>query len=421
MTNHLFLGLDHKALYPGKPVKGFIVLLVQTPITVSRIGVHFKGVEYVSWYQGVTQKENCTVSEDLFSDDIVLVDSENGHTFLEEGTHTFPFEFLLPEGLPSSYEENPTEGGALSGIFSNYVIPANGIIPMSFGEQKSFIRYFCKSFVDTVIEEVVEDEVQARTLRMEKDLYFKVVEAFDPTILIQKPKKIGTKKTFFLSGDPVELRVSLANGGVLFTGQNLFLHLFCKNGATRWVNQLVIKLVEHIAFTAVDANGQEQLMHRKNVVINARVDDSAIDKGCTFDKDLMLPVPNTVSGTIHCSTHISRQYELLVDAEMQVGGKVTVALPVLLLQWSPLIKDDVPEVVPIKISRKKAEDVEIEDDQDIEVVEEENQPVDTVEPSSESIEAIIESQPEPTEPTEGDSEPVEDDSTDILRSSTDEA
>jgi len=340
--------LNHGAYYPGKPVDGYVVVVVRNPITVRSIDLHVKGVEMVSWYQGVTQKEHCHGYTEIFIEDITLSDQKD--FLMEPGTYTYPFEWMLPENIPASYEEAKVNQ---SSFFQNYTIPENGIIPKSHGEEKSYIRYFCYARLDTLQEEVIGEEIKDKVLRFEKSMYFKVVEAFDPSILVQKAKKVQMKKSFMLSGDPVEVRVALANGGVLFSGQNLFLHIFINNGSTRRVERVTMRLDEHIAFTAPDVNGVEQLFHRKDTVLHARVDESVVRTKETFERDLMFPIPGTITGTLHCAKHISRQYELVVDVEMQLNGKVTVTLPVLLLQWTPLIKDDVPEVVPIKISKRR--------------------------------------------------------------------
>lgn len=38
-ATYLFMGLDQQVLVPGKPVDGVIVLVVNRPITVSKIGI----------------------------------------------------------------------------------------------------------------------------------------------------------------------------------------------------------------------------------------------------------------------------------------------------------------------------------------------------------------------------------------------
>jgi len=389
---HLFVALNYGAYYPGKPVDGYAVVVVRNPITVKSLTLQMRGVEMVSWYQGVTQKEHCHGLMEIFHEDIILAGGDDQDLlFLDPNTYTYPFEWMLPDNVPASYEEAKSSTG---GIFQNFSIPENGIIPKSFGDEKSSIRYFCSVKLETVIEEVVEEEVKARIIRLEKSLYFKVVEAFDPAILVQKAKKVQLKKSFMLSGDPVEVRVALANGGVLFTGQNLFLHVFVNNGSSRRVERITMRLDEHIAFTAPDANQVEQLFHRKETVLHARVEDSVVRTKGTFDRDLMFPVPASITGTLHCAKHISRQYELVVDVEMQLNGKVTVTLPVLLLQWTPLIKNDVPDVVPIKISKRRTaktdpeENADPEENDDPDEIHPENaQPVE-IEESIEGVETI---------------------------------
>jgi len=348
---HVFVALNHEAYYPGKPVDGYVVFLVINPITVRTIKVHLKGVEMVSWYQGVTQTEHCHGYTEIFEEDLVLSNFDQDFV-LEPGTYTYPFEWILPENVAASYEEaKPVR----ESLFQNYSIPENGFVPKSFGEEKSYIRYTCSACIDTVIDTVngtETDEIDEKIFRFEKSLYFKVVEAFNPAILVQKARRIDLKKSFLFAGDPVEVRVAVANGGVIFTGQNLFLHAFVHNASSRRVERINMRLDEHIAFTAPDPTGVEQIFHRKETVLNATVQNSIVRTNETFEQDLMLNVPTIITGTLKFAKHISREYYLVVDVEMSINGKVTVTLPVLLLQWTPLIKDDVPDVVPVKISKR---------------------------------------------------------------------
>jgi len=358
-STHLFVALNRPAFYPGKPVDGVVILYVVEPVTVRSFTLEWKGVELVSWFQGVTQKDLCRGTYDIFADEVVLAGGIDGDIMMEPGTYTYPIEWMLPENLPASYEEAKQSGG----VFQNFAIPENGIIPKSFGDEKSYIRYFCSAKLDIVVQELnPEGEVVEKILKTERPVYFKVVEAFDPSILVQEPKRAEVTKSFMLSGDPVEVMVSVANGGVLFTGQNLFFHIHVTNGSTRRVERILMRLEEHIKFMVEDSKA-EQTFHRKETALFARVDDSLVRSKEVFERDLMMPIPTLITGTLGCAKHILREYELIIDVEMQISGKVTVSIPIHLLQWTPLIKDEVPDVVPIKISKRK--DTEIDTIQNI--------------------------------------------------------
>jgi len=76
MSNHLFFGLNQTSYYPGKPLDGVIVLHLQTPIKVKKIGVQCEGMEFVSWLQGVSQNDHCTARKQIFQESVVVFEEE---------------------------------------------------------------------------------------------------------------------------------------------------------------------------------------------------------------------------------------------------------------------------------------------------------------------------------------------------------
>jgi len=224
----------------------------------------------------------------------------------------------------------------------NLVLPENGILPITFGNEKSYIRYLAKAFVE--IKTKIEEE--EKTVRYERVAPFKVVEFFDQEILVQEPKTCQLEKSFLFGGNPVKAEFTVANGGVIFSGQRLFLHATVKNDSSRSINGLFLRLDQFISFKSHNENKEEKTIDRRTILINALIENSALPPGGNFDKDLILEIPPFISGTIQHGQFISRRYELNLDIELSISGSMTLTNPITLLEWSPQLKGLVPDVVP---------------------------------------------------------------------------
>jgi len=349
-TNHFFFAFNNPTYYPGKPVDGILVLVVQNPIKISKIGLIWRGAEFVSWYQGVSQQEHCTAIKTIFDNDFGVGPKEgDAETVYKQGTYTFPFAWNLPVESPANFEEtNFNTGDVVPLVFSK-----SGM-PRSFGEIPSYIRYYATAYVDFSFP--TEEGQEPQKLRMIRENGFKVAEAFDPKIIIQPP--IVKKETveFWLGGGPLEMQASVANGGVLFSGQNLYVNVTVKNLSTRSVDFITFILVEYLILNAPNPEGMEQTFERRREVLHAEVADSQIPAGGQFNQDLMFVVPAGTPPTILKASHLRRRFEILCELEVSFGTNPQLHLPIRILDWSPLLKDDLPKHVPITTKVTTPED-----------------------------------------------------------------
>jgi len=323
--------------------------VVNTPVHVSRIGVDLDGEEFVCWSQGFTQSEVCTDSVTLMKESKVLWPEEGGEgSVLDPGNYTFKFSCPIPETVGLNFEET---GVGATPFLENLVLPENTILPITFGDEKSYIRYIAKAFVEMKTK-IGEEE---KTVRFERAAPFKVVEHFDQEILVQEPKTVQLEKSFLFGGSPVKAEFTVANGGVLFSGQRLFLHATVKNQSSRSINGLFLRLEQFISFKSHNQKKEEQTVDRRTILINALVENSNVPSGETFDKDLILEIPPFISGNIQHGQFISRRYELNLDIELSISGSMALTHPITLLEWSPQLKGLVPEVVPITIRKDNTE------------------------------------------------------------------
>jgi len=268
----------------------------------------------------------------------------------KQGTYTFPFAWNLPADSPANFEETNFNTGDVIPL----VLSKSGM-PRSFVEIPSYIRYYATAYVDFSFPS--EEGQEPQKLRMIRENGFKVAESFDPKIIIQPPINKKVTFEFWLGGGPLEMQVSVANGGVLFSGQNLYVNVTAKNTSSRSVDFITFILVEYLILTAPNPEGVEQTFERRREVLHAEVADSQIPSGGQFNQDLMFVVPAGTPPTILKAAHIKRRFEILCELEVSFGTNPQLQLPIRILDWSPLLKDDLPKHVPITTKVTSPEDV----------------------------------------------------------------
>jgi len=363
MANHLFFGLDQTAYYPGKPLDGVIILHIQSPIKVKKIGVQCEGNEFVSWFQGVPRNVHCTAKKQIFQESVVVFEEEDGMMF-EPGSFAYNFATPLPQNIPLNYEESNKFGGRFGNMFFNDVLenPDDDILPKSLGPEGSFIRYTAMAYADLVGEDHEGNKVE---MKLSKICNIKVVEQFDPELLSLPPiEQEIIEKPFIVFGDPVKFKATIANGGNLFAGQNLYVNVNIDNQSNKAVDKIAINLIQIITYTAPDSEGTMQSMKRRVPSLNAILEQGVVNSKGTLDRDVVLPIPSNLPGSIRCGEHIHRSYELQIDVEMVPILTLTIKAPITILEWSPLLKEMMPEVVNINIGRKNpvVEQVEVEEE-----------------------------------------------------------
>ncbi|XP_059165747.1 arrestin domain-containing protein 3-like [Physella acuta] len=95
--------------YPGNAVDGHVTVELKEPIKMRGIRLQFEGKAYVDWSESYSKKpRNYSATEKYFFHEDLLFGiwpKQGSETKeLPSGRHTFPFQFILPLGLPSSFE-----------------------------------------------------------------------------------------------------------------------------------------------------------------------------------------------------------------------------------------------------------------------------------------------------------------------------
>jgi len=316
------------------------VFVVNTPVHVCRIGVDFEAEEFVNWNQGLTQNEVCTDRLSLMKSNTILWPEDGGDgSVLEVGNYTFKFTTDIPENVPLNFEEQNV--GATT-LLDNVILPQNTILPITFGDEKSYIRYLAKGFVELA----PDHEKLDNKMRFERIAPFKVVEQFDLSILAQPPILVNQEKSFMFGGNPISAEFSVSNGGVIFVGQKLFLHIGVKNQSSRNISGLYLRLDQFVRMKAHNNKGEEQSIDRRHVLINALIENSGVKSGIAFQQDILLEIPNFIPGSIKRGNFIDRSYSLNLDVELSFQGSMSLSVPLTLLEWTPQLKGIIPDELP---------------------------------------------------------------------------
>ncbi|XP_047490021.1 arrestin domain-containing protein 3-like isoform X2 [Penaeus chinensis] len=116
MTKSITIEFDNPSavFFSGQTITGRIIISLSNPISCRGVEVKFKGSGKVHWSeqktvqrdgQSETQTENYDSSETYYSREYrVWGNGEKNE--LPPGTHQFNFSFLLPNGIPSSFESS---------------------------------------------------------------------------------------------------------------------------------------------------------------------------------------------------------------------------------------------------------------------------------------------------------------------------
>ena len=102
------LGSAGGVVYSGQMMQGHVTVELTEAMSMRGIILNFEGKAYVHWSTGGKNKRHYRATEKYFDQDVLLFGiwpSQGSDTVeLPSGRHTFPFQFQLPEGLPSSFE-----------------------------------------------------------------------------------------------------------------------------------------------------------------------------------------------------------------------------------------------------------------------------------------------------------------------------
>ncbi len=103
----ILLDDDRVHYNPGSPITGDLVMQLDAATSVRSISIFMNGDGYVFWSTGGRRSQLHMSGEKYVCHEIVVYDSRNGpERVFPSGTIHFGYEFVIPEGCPSSFESS---------------------------------------------------------------------------------------------------------------------------------------------------------------------------------------------------------------------------------------------------------------------------------------------------------------------------
>lgn len=165
-SNNVFIHLEKQVYFAGEVIRGSVCLNCKEPFEGTRLHLKILGTEHTEWTETHSDSEkthnNCTTrlgqTLDIYKVDVTL---PLPSSTLKPGQYQFPFETILPVGVPGSFEINLGHGrGAIS-----YKVEAHCHVPGFFTRDlKHTIPLIVRQkFLRPVNEQVVHESKDVNT------------------------------------------------------------------------------------------------------------------------------------------------------------------------------------------------------------------------------------------------------------------
>jgi len=235
---------------------------------------------------------------------------------LSQGTHTFPFVWTLPAGIPSSFIETNVSVGSLGVVIGS----GSGVVPKSIPTEKSYIGYSATVVVET--EDTSKNIYQTAN--------FRVAERFDP--LIKRPAiRIEAEKSFFFVSKTLKVSMLIPNGGVGFPGYRLPLRFEIVNQTTKKLESLKLTFQCKLFLHAKGEIFLRKFTAFAGVVNLSEDQPSAEGK---IMKDALVDIPPNIDPSILNSSLVRREYEIDVEVNTSMTiGSMTFTIQGINLFW----------------------------------------------------------------------------------------
>mmetsp|Transcript_28972 Transcript_28972/g.67093 ORF Transcript_28972/g.67093 Transcript_28972/m.67093 type:complete len:637 (+) Transcript_28972:43-1953(+) len=265
LDGNLFLGLDYPTVRSGQKVSGSLVLVLLRKTAVSELGITVRGMESAQLMPSnkfsfdETDPELNSEKSSLFDEKIIVWKCDELKDF-EAGTYCYPFEWDLPDRVPSSY-----------------VAPRD-----AFGA-RSTVQYTAAAFI---IAANCRLQVDSKTL--------KVLEALEPESL-SRPVAAQSSKTFLLDfggRGPTNIKVSIPQEA-LFVGERVPVTLDVDNPSSKRIDAISVSISEKLTVKA-----GEGTFNHSTVVLEHFLPNSSIAPRSSVGTVVAVAVPKTAQPSV---------------------------------------------------------------------------------------------------------------------------
>lgn len=296
---HLEHDIDEQYQYgPGELMRGTVFLSSEDPVRVKAILVQIKGEATVSWPSEEPTGDMFSTSETYMDVTITVFGTDDGTDLstidLTSGDHSYPFEYALPPGLPSSFI------GKYGGV--TYII-------------KATLKEDRPGGLGTVITTEPFLVLRPMDIASNRDLH-------------QRRTVVASRRTSGLSimcclfGKTVG-RFSVAKTGAL-PGDNVMIDADVSNDASQPIKSI------HAAVVLVSTFQAKKLTRSNTQVVVKKADNVEVEYGASYKwTSVRLALPNYIpESRLDGCDMIDVAYEVRFRLEMADGSDVTAAIPI---------------------------------------------------------------------------------------------
>ncbi|PRP82195.1 hypothetical protein PROFUN_10404 [Planoprotostelium fungivorum] len=332
LQNYGFLSLDGTIFTSGQPIYGVAAMVLQKELQgVKRIYLNWEGVEHTGWTK--PNGEQVSAERLIFTKNHVLwePESEVDDRIFDEGSHSWPFEWVLPSDIPASFhDQQETVNRYLPQIEA-----AIGYLPQTLYSDKPNITYSVSLLVET---DVPADSAGLKFFRT-----FRVTQRLDPSYARMEPLTKQIDKTFLFTKGTLNFKVILPRGPVAFRGRNLPLRVEIQNGPRKKLDTITMTVFQTVIF---NAKGEMQQRRSSSFMgVTSALEEQTTEPPAFVYRDLLLNIPNDTDPSITLGTLIQRHYELTVELSVFMGS-ASVSLPIQMYDPNELDRSMLPYFPP---------------------------------------------------------------------------
>jgi hypothetical protein len=127
---------------------------------------------------------------------------------------------------------------------------------------------------------------------------FWVNECFSKKLLKQGPSKKELESNFLLSKQPLKAKVTLPTMGVVLTSLQLPIIVDIDNSTRKPVDKMRTIIRQIVTIKGLDPLKNEQIQVLKNVVFEGVVQDSKVDGGCKYNREILIDIPENLQPNV---------------------------------------------------------------------------------------------------------------------------
>jgi hypothetical protein len=273
------------AFFSGSEVRGHVQVDTEDEQKFKYIHISLTGRAQVSWYESSSQRNHTAHREYLHHTHMLWNREDEGGALFPAGLHSFPFSFILPPNIPSSFEGSV--GWVRYELLSRIV---TGVI-----KKEHVVE------MDVPVVEVVDTNTQPLLIKPISAQVQRRVWCF-PCTLANVHVSVSITRTGFCVGEDIPLNVSLEN-------------------SSRYDVTITAILRQKITYTAK----RNKRQYDKATVVRVSSHRFAAQTSTIWPTNLRVPADEATSQT-HDPIHI--EYRIKVVASVAWGQSLIAKIPI---------------------------------------------------------------------------------------------